>query len=96
MAADYGNLGLLYRTRKDWAQAEEMYKKALSIDEALGNKEGLAADYANLGSVYEARGELDKAEELWKKSLRLYQEMGHPDAKEVPRKCSSGWMILGK
>ncbi|MDR4482880.1 MAG: tetratricopeptide repeat protein [Nitrospirales bacterium] len=44
--------------------AEEMYGKALAIEEeALGRKEGMASDYGNLGILYRTRGKLDRAEE---------------------------------
>ncbi|MCG8509322.1 MAG: DUF4062 domain-containing protein, partial [Rhodospirillales bacterium] len=39
-ASAYGNLGILYATRGDLDRAEEMYRKALAINEALGRKEG--------------------------------------------------------
>jgi Tfp pilus assembly protein PilF len=83
MAKAYGNLGVVYKSRGELDKAEQMYRKALAINEALGSKEGMAGDYANLGIVYFTRGDLDQAEALWKKSLLLYQEMGHPNAKMI-------------
>ena len=76
MAAKYGNLGNVYQTRGDLAKAEEMQRKGLELDQALGRKEGMAAKYANLGVVYAQRGNLAQAEAAWRKSLDLYQEMG--------------------
>ncbi|CAK8710769.1 hypothetical protein GKODMF_01875 [Candidatus Electrothrix gigas] len=49
--------------RRELDKAEEMYRKALELDKALGRKKGKAADYGNLGIVYQTRGDLDKAEE---------------------------------
>ena len=70
------NLGLVYFTRGDLAQAEEMHKKALVLDEALGNKKGMAANYGNLGLVYRTRGDLAQAEDMHKKSLALDEALG--------------------
>jgi tetratricopeptide (TPR) repeat protein len=81
MAADYANLGNVYRTRGDLDKAEEMHRKSLEISEALGSKEGMAINYGNLGIVYKQRGNLAQAEAAWRKSLSLYQAMGHPNAK---------------
>ena len=52
MASNYGNLGLVYKTRGELDKAEEMYKKSLEIT-SLGLEGGTAADYGNLGIVYE-------------------------------------------
>ncbi|MEI6848017.1 MAG: DUF4062 domain-containing protein, partial [Chlorobiaceae bacterium] len=43
----YCNLGILYRTKGEIEKAEEMFWKALVIDEALGRKDGIATHYGN-------------------------------------------------
>jgi tetratricopeptide (TPR) repeat protein len=37
MAENYGNLGLVYETRGDLAQAEEMWKKSLRLFKEMGH-----------------------------------------------------------
>jgi hypothetical protein len=53
---------------------QEMYKKALEINEALGRKEGMASTYGKLGTVYKTR-EILRAEAMYKKSLLLWREL---------------------
>jgi hypothetical protein len=50
MAIQYGNLGIVLKTRGDLDGAEKMYHKALLINEQLGQLEGMASDYGNLGN----------------------------------------------
>jgi tetratricopeptide (TPR) repeat protein len=76
MAAQYGNLGLVYRARGDLDAAEEMLKKALAIYEALGLKQRIASQYGNLGLIYRARGDLDAACASWRRALALFSEIG--------------------
>ena len=44
------------------AQAETMHRKALELNKAQANKEGIARDYSSLGLIFHSRGELDQAE----------------------------------
>ena len=88
MAINYGNLGMIYDTRGELDRAEEMYQKALAINEKLGRQEGIAIQYANLGLVADARGELDRAREQWTKARDLYAKIGMPhEVKQV-----QGWL----
>ena len=57
LAANYGNLGLVYRTRGELERPRRC-TESLELDQALGSKQGMAKDYGNLGSVYLTRGEL--------------------------------------
>ena len=52
------NLGYLYRQKKDWAAAEEAYKKALEL------RPNYSEANAGLLSVYQASGQADKAAAL--------------------------------
>jgi tetratricopeptide (TPR) repeat protein len=76
MASNYGNLGLMHRTRGDLDKAEEFHVKSLALEEELGRKEGMGSDYGNLGSVYQRRGDLDEACRLWGLALKLFEEVG--------------------
>jgi len=76
VAADYGNLGLIYLTRGDLDEAERLLRKSLEIHEKLGRLEGMANDYGNLGVIYRTRGDLDEAERLLRKSLEIEEKLG--------------------
>ena len=69
-------LNRVYSIRGDLDRAEEMYRKSLAIEEALGRKEGMANDFGNLGSLYSTRGDLDRAESMYRRSLELFQQIG--------------------
>ena len=66
----------IYITRGDLGQAEEMYSKALEINEALGSKQGMAGQYSGLGIIYSMRGDLDQAEEMHTKALAINEALG--------------------
>ncbi|WP_417916590.1 tetratricopeptide repeat protein [Candidatus Electronema sp. JC] len=69
-----------YNTRGELDKAEEMYRKALALFEALASKQGMAQTYGNLGNVAYTRGELDKAEEMYRKSLEISEALGLKEA----------------
>ena len=58
------------------AQAETRHKKALEIDQVMGNKEGIVSGYANLGTVYGRRGDTAQAETMNRTPLELLDEIG--------------------
>ncbi len=82
MARDYGNLGVVMRTRGDLdgpVGAEAMFRKALEIDEKLGRLVGMANQYGNLGLVMQTRGDLGGpggAEAMYRKSLEISEPNG--------------------
>jgi len=88
MAKEYGNLGVIYRTRGELDKAEEMHKKSLEINDRTGCYGEMAIQYSNLGAIYEKRGDLGKVREYWEKARDLFKKMGLAnEAKEV-----EGWI----
>jgi len=76
-AAAFGNLGLIYQTRGELDQAEEMHRKSLAIERRLGRQEeGMASNYGNLGLIYRARSDFDEAERMLRKSLEISERLG--------------------
>ena len=80
-------MGIFYYLKSDLDKAEEMYRKSLAINEALGRKEGVASGYGNLGNVYQIRGDLDKAEELYRKSLAIEKKLGRREG--IANQCGN-------
>ncbi len=78
-AAAYGNLGIIYGTRRELDRAEEMHRKSLAINEKLAHQQGMAIQYGNLGLIYRRRGELDGAEEMFKKALAIDEKLGYQE-----------------
>jgi len=44
-----GNIGIVYLTKGELDKALEYYKKALKLEEELGNKKGIANYLGNIG-----------------------------------------------
>ncbi|MEZ5955314.1 MAG: tetratricopeptide repeat protein [Hyphomonas sp.] len=78
-AAALGNLGLIAMTRGDLDAAEDFYTRALALDEALGNKEGMATNLGNLGLIARTRGNLDAAEDFHTRALALDEALGRKE-----------------
>jgi len=76
MASALGNLGLVYRNMGEMAKAEEHHKRALEIDEKIGNPLGMANQLGNLGNIYLQRDEFDKAEDSYVEILEIFRKIG--------------------
>ena len=50
-------------------------KKALLLDEELGNKKGVATQCGNIGLIYQKKGELAKALEYYEIALNIFKEI---------------------
>jgi len=77
----YNNLGILF---SDWSKYEKSlfyYKKALSIEKALGNLKEQARIYNNLGTIYWYQESLDSALYFYKKSLDGRSTLGDINGK---------------
>ena len=68
-----GNTAFL-RGRLD--EAEEWYRKSLTIKEELGDTPGMAVTYHQLGVTLQRRGRLDDAEDWYRKSLTIEEDLG--------------------
>lgn len=71
----YNSIGNIYLTLKQYESAEEYFRKALSLEEFIHSKLGLAINYHNIGYTYEARGIFDQALTYYKKSLAYNEEI---------------------
>ena len=66
----YSNIGANYAQKKDWAQAEASYKKAIEVDPN-------AADaYNGLANVYNAQKKFDQAAEASAQAMKLASAAG--------------------
>jgi len=70
-------LGTVYLRQGDLDRAEEMFRKALAVDESLGYKLGIAGEYSNLGDVYVAREKVGESRTMYKKSMELEESLGN-------------------
>ncbi len=72
-------LGHLLATVGQVDQAEQMYRRALEMDEELDREDGVASDYSYLGLIYNKRGDLDEAERMHRKALEISERLGHQE-----------------
>ena len=75
IAKAYGIMGLVYQLLSDYSKALEYLKKALVMNQELGNKIGIAHKLGNIAIVYQQLSEYDNALENYHKSLLLYEEL---------------------
>jgi len=69
-------LGLLAQERGDYDQADRQYRRALDVNERLGNRAGVADNYHQLGNVALLRGDYDQAERMYQRSLDIDERLG--------------------
>jgi tetratricopeptide (TPR) repeat protein len=72
----YHQLGTTAQRRGRLDEAEDWYRKSLTIEEDLGDRPGMARTYHNLGTTAQERGRLDEAEEWYRQSLTIEEDLG--------------------
>jgi tetratricopeptide (TPR) repeat protein len=78
MASAYHQLGITAQERGQLDEAEDWYRKALSIDEELGNRPSKALTYAQCGLLAEDRGQSELALEWNVRCVSLFEEVPNP------------------
>ncbi|MGX1928254.1 tetratricopeptide repeat-containing sensor histidine kinase [Flagellimonas sp. 2504JD4-2] len=68
-------IGNLYQTLEQYDLAIIQFKRALTLEEELGNKLGLAINYQNIGDCLEYKGDLEGALENYRKSLAYNEDI---------------------
>ena len=76
LSFNYCRLGLVAQQGSRLDDAEDWYRKALTIYTELGDKPGIASTYNQLGWITRLRGRLDHAENWYRKSLAIDEEIG--------------------
>ena len=76
-------LGLVYKHRGQHTEAQQYFSRALSLQETLGNAEGVAIALNNLANLAEAMGRDDQAAELYRRALGFFEQLGHRQAVAV-------------
>nr|WP_293166604.1 tetratricopeptide repeat protein [Allomuricauda sp.] len=68
-------IGNLYQTLEQYDLAILQFRRALKLEEELGNKLGLAINHQNIGHCLEEKGDLEGALENYRKSLAYNEEI---------------------
>jgi tetratricopeptide (TPR) repeat protein len=77
IAVIYHQLGMAAQDRGRLDEADDWYRKSLTIKEDLGNRPGMAITYHELGTTAQRRGRLDEADDWYRKSLTIKEELGN-------------------
>ena len=76
ISVTYHQLGMTAQDRGRLDEADDWYRKSLTIKEELGNRPGMAITYHQLGMTAQDRGRLDEADDWYRKSLTIFEELG--------------------
>ena len=76
-AAAYHQLGIIAQEQRDFAAAEQWYRKSLAIDEKQGNEHGAAITYYQLGIIAQEQRDFAAAEQWYRKSLAIDEKQGN-------------------
>ncbi len=77
VAGIYQQLGAVAQEWARWDEAEEWYRRSLTIVEDQGHRSRMASVYHQLGIVEQGRGRWDAAEEWYRRSLTIEEEHGN-------------------
>ncbi len=69
------SIGNLYQTLEQYDLAILQFRRALDLEEELGNKLGLAINHQNIGDCLEYKGDLEGALENYRKSLAYNEDI---------------------
>jgi tetratricopeptide (TPR) repeat protein len=72
-------LAIYAQNQRDFAQAEQWYRKSLAISEKLGNEDGAASTYHQLGNIALDQRDFAQAEQWYRKSLAISEKLGNED-----------------
>jgi tetratricopeptide (TPR) repeat protein len=77
IAGIYHNLGNTAGDRGRLDEADDWYRKSVTLNEELGNRPHTALTYHQLGNTAQDRGRLDEADDWYRKSLTINEELGN-------------------
>jgi tetratricopeptide (TPR) repeat protein len=69
-------MGIVFAALGEYEEALAHYKSALKIDQALGDRSGIALKLGNIGQCYSDLGDTDRAENYLGKALKVAEQTG--------------------
>lgn len=70
-------LAFYAQNQRNLTQAEQWYRKALVIEEKLGNEQSTAATYHQLGRIAQEQHDFAQAEQWYRKALAINEKLGN-------------------
>lgn len=103
IASSYSNLGLLYKLKNMYKEAEKNCKKAIELLEKsnpstnLPRKDGiLASSYNNLANLYDSENRYEESEIFYKKSIIILEKLNvESDSSIIKANLASSYNNLG-
>jgi tetratricopeptide (TPR) repeat protein len=77
IAVSYHQLGRTAQDRGRLEEADDWYRKSLTIKKGLGDRPGMALSYHLLGMTAQVGGRLEEADDWYRKSLTIEEELGN-------------------
>jgi tetratricopeptide (TPR) repeat protein len=74
----YGNMGLIYKDKKEYTKALDFYLKSIKVTEELGDKNTLSKIYTTIGELYNILKDLKLAKVYLLKGYNLSVETNTP------------------
>ena len=68
---------MIAQEQRDFAAAEQWYRKSLAIKEKQGNEHGAAISYHQLGMIAAEQRDFAAAEQWYRKSLAIKEKQGN-------------------
>jgi ATP/maltotriose-dependent transcriptional regulator MalT len=69
-------MGIVFASLGEYEEALAHYKSALKIDQALGDRSGIALKLGNIGQCYSDLGDVERAESYLSKALQVAEATG--------------------
>jgi len=86
LAATYGQLAILAQQEGDLTTAEQLYRQAWGMAEALGDIVTASILMFNLALMYEQQGRLAEAVPLLEQAAMVFAQVGHAHAANAHKK----------
>lgn len=85
VASSLNNLGYFHKTLKEYDQAENYYKRCLTIRKKLYGEDhpSVGTSINNLASLYYMKGDYKKSESLFKEALEIWEKVLGPEHPNV-------------
>ena len=89
-ARTYHQLGMIAQEQRDFASAEQWYRKSLAIFEKQGDEHGAAFTYHQLGMIAQEQRDFASAEQWYRKSLAIWVKYGDKHYEAMTRSLLEG------
>ena len=76
---------MIAQEQRDFASAEQWYRKALAIEEKQGDEHGAASTYHQLGMIAQEQRDFASAEQWYRKALAIWIKYGDKYHEEMTR-----------